>query len=375
MKERKYFVDNIRWLWILLLVPFHAAMAWSCFEGNYIWFGENKVLSSLVVFISPWFMPMLFVLAGMSANFALRKRSYRQYMGERVRKLLLPLLSGVLTVVAFMTYIADKFHNHYQGNFWEHYSVFFTKLTDLTGYDGYLTPGHLWFLLFLFLISAISLPVTGLQRKWKPSFSMGNLPAALFPVLLLFPLILTPVLNFGGKSIGQDFALFLLGFYVFSEDGVLEKLTRYCGIYLVLMVLSDVALNILFVWRGQHTGIMVTACNVLASWFGILGFLGLFRSKFDQNNSFTRYMRSQSFLIYIFHFGWPVIVQYYLGKTTWNTGIIFAASVFLTYVLTFLTCEIVQRTPGIRYLFGATSGCRLHQKRTPQMVEDRSSYL
>ena len=166
---------------------------------------------------------------------------------------------------------------------------------------------------------------------------------------------------------GQDFALFLIGFYVFSEDGVLEKLTKYSGAYLALMVLSDVTMNVLFVWRGQHTGITVTLCNILASWFGILGFLGFLRCKFDQNNPFTRYMRAQSFLIYIFHFGWLVIIQYYLGKTTWNTGILYVVSIFLTYVFTFLTCEIVQRTPGIRYLFGATSGCRSRQKRTSQM--------
>ena len=35
----------------------------------------------------------------------------------------------------------------------------FTHLTDLSGYDGAFTPGHLWFILFLFLISLAALPV------------------------------------------------------------------------------------------------------------------------------------------------------------------------------------------------------------------------
>ena len=35
-----------------------------------------------------------------------------------------------------MTYIADKFNYSYQGNLFQHYAVFFTHFTDLTGADG-----------------------------------------------------------------------------------------------------------------------------------------------------------------------------------------------------------------------------------------------
>lgn len=37
--ERKYYIDNLRWLAILLLIPFHAAQIWSGgeYSGFYIW--------------------------------------------------------------------------------------------------------------------------------------------------------------------------------------------------------------------------------------------------------------------------------------------------------------------------------------------------
>lgn len=36
MNNRKYYIDNLRWASILLLVPFHSAMAWNSWgEGNY----------------------------------------------------------------------------------------------------------------------------------------------------------------------------------------------------------------------------------------------------------------------------------------------------------------------------------------------------
>lgn len=135
--ERKYYIDNLRWLCILLLIPFHAAMAWNCWgEGNYIWFNENRGLSTFITLISPWYMPLLFVLAGMSARYSLNKRTVKAFVRERIKKLLFPFLIGAATIAAAMAYYADKFHNGYREGFFNHYAVFFTKFTDLTGYDG-----------------------------------------------------------------------------------------------------------------------------------------------------------------------------------------------------------------------------------------------
>ena len=62
---RKHYIDNLRWLAILLLIPYHAAMAWNIWkEPNYIFFHGSKVLSSLVVFLSPYYMPLLCFLTG-----------------------------------------------------------------------------------------------------------------------------------------------------------------------------------------------------------------------------------------------------------------------------------------------------------------------
>lgn len=43
VENRKYYIDNLRWACILLLVPFHSAMAWNSWgEGSYIWFHANR---------------------------------------------------------------------------------------------------------------------------------------------------------------------------------------------------------------------------------------------------------------------------------------------------------------------------------------------
>ena len=76
---RKHYIDNLRSILILILIPYHAAMAWNVWEEpNYIFFDGNRIISSIVVFFSPFFMAALFMLAGISTCFALKKKTFWQ---------------------------------------------------------------------------------------------------------------------------------------------------------------------------------------------------------------------------------------------------------------------------------------------------------
>ena len=76
------------------------------------------------------------------------KRTKKEFIIQRVHKLLVPFVFGVAFLVPFQTWYAKKFFDGYQGGFWENWKYFFTHLTDFSGYDGAFTPGHLWFILF-----------------------------------------------------------------------------------------------------------------------------------------------------------------------------------------------------------------------------------
>ena len=57
MKERVHYIDNLRWITVFLLILYHACMAYNTWdEANYIFFVPDKMLSAVIVFISPWFM-------------------------------------------------------------------------------------------------------------------------------------------------------------------------------------------------------------------------------------------------------------------------------------------------------------------------------
>ena len=149
-ENRKAYIDNLRNLTILLLFPVHTFMIWNDFgSGFYIWQGENRILSTLIVLVNPWFMPILFVLAGISAGYALKKYTVKEFIRHRTVKLLVPFLLGLVILVPFQTLYARKYFDYYEGGIWSNLKYFFTHLTDFSGYDGAFTPGHLWFILFL----------------------------------------------------------------------------------------------------------------------------------------------------------------------------------------------------------------------------------
>jgi len=326
----------------MILIPFHTAMAWNSWgESNYIWFFDSKIASTFIMLISPWFMPMMFVLAGISARYALRRRTFRTFAKERFLKLFVPLCIGLLTVVPFMTYLADRFHNGYDGGFLEHYVIFFTRITTITGYDGGFTPAHLWFLLFLYIVSMLSLGVIALQRKFLPRFDLAGVGWG----WILLPVLVLPfanmVLSVGGKSLGYNLVLYLLGYYLLSEDHALEKIERHKGIFAGITVLFLIPCATFFIWIEGFSDLAWEIPMYFACWFGILAILGFGRTCLNFENRVTRYLSSRSFLFYIIHFGFVVAIQYTVSQFTRNTAILVLASVVGGYLLTFLACELL----------------------------------
>lgn len=157
MEKRVNYIDNLRSVTVSLLILYHLAMAYNSWgETNYIFFGRINWIASIVIFISPWFMPLMFLLAGVSASYSLRKRGFLDFLKERLKRLGIPLLFGIILINPLLSFVADKTHNGYNGNYIEHYAVYFTRFTDLSGYDGGFTLGHLWFIAVLVIISCIS---------------------------------------------------------------------------------------------------------------------------------------------------------------------------------------------------------------------------
>ena len=88
MNRRIYYIDNLRWMTVSLLILFHAAIAYNTWgEAHYIFFEAVRPIAFIVMLIDPWFMLMMFLLAGISSRFSLQKRGTKTFIRERMLRL------------------------------------------------------------------------------------------------------------------------------------------------------------------------------------------------------------------------------------------------------------------------------------------------
>ena len=340
---RKHYLDNIRIVAILFLFPYHAFMIWNNYGTKfYVWGGDSNILSSLIILVSPWLMPILFIIAGMSARYSLEKRSMKEFIKERIKKILIPFISGLVLLVPIQTLYARKFFFGYNGGFLDNFKYFFTHFSDFNGYDGMFTFGHLWFLLYLFIIALISLLVIK-NVKLK---NVGN-KINIFVILLLFiPIFLSHQIgNFGGQSIGKYLLLYLFGYYLFNDEFI-NKIVNYKKIILPVFVVSQIALVIVYFKYSYYEDLLVN----FVGWLGILSGIILGNLFFNKEYKFTKYFRKASFPIYILHQTILVIIGYYALMWIDNIFLQVSIIIFGSLILTILAYEIIKRIPIVKKL-------------------------
>jgi hypothetical protein len=221
-------------------------------------------------------MALLFVIAGFSTFHALQKRTPRQYTRERVLRLLVPLLFGIVLIVPVQGYYASLQHEGFTGGYIQFLSRYFIDFHDLSGYTGGFTPAHLWFILYLFVISMCLLPLLlRLRAPKEGAIKTWVLLLAFVPMTAAEAL---PAI--GGKNPFFYALLFLFGFLIARSGGVVEKVRRMRFWMLGAAVILSPVYIVLASSLGWPDGINLLAGGVallrnLCVWLIILALMGL----------------------------------------------------------------------------------------------------
>ncbi len=323
-------------------------MIWNDFGAKfYVWGGADRALSSLIVLLSPWLMPVLFVVAGMAARYSLQKRSPGDFLRERARRLLIPLLCGTALFVPFQTLFARRFFFGYDGTVAQHFRYFFTNIGDMNGYDGKFTFGHLWFLLYLFLISAVTLPVCKRIPSDRLSARTDNIGTV--SVLLLFvPVCLSHYIgNFGGQSLGKYLLLYLAGYYLFSDTFV-ERLVSARRWILSLFAVSQLTLTFLYFRYGFYGDILVN----FVCWLGVLSCIIAGRLFLDRKTTLSEHFRMASFPMYILHQTILVAIAFCSLRMTDSTVLQIGMIMSLSFGVTYICYIMIGKVPVLRTIAG-----------------------
>ncbi len=130
-------------------------------------------------------MPLFFIIAGWSAVVSLRRRDARTFLAERGRRILVPLITGMVLVCPLIKYIELRGGRDMRpagfrliapltDSFWTFLPEFFGRLASTTW-------SHLWFLAYLLVLSVLLLPLLLQCARMVPRQAVPPVWTALLP--------------------------------------------------------------------------------------------------------------------------------------------------------------------------------------------------
>jgi Acyltransferase family len=360
LSERRYDLDWLRVLGVLLLIPFHVALIFVLDPGTIMYIKDtvnSRVLDEVAGFIHMWHMPMLFSISGSATYFALGRRSPGEYIRERFLRLFIPFIVGVLTFVPFTSYIQHSKLLSLQ----EAYIRFFRlDFAHLDGMNGTFTPAHLWFILYLFVFSLVGLPIFLWLRSEKGKTVInvvGTWMQASWSLILWgLPLTLAAATNIlGSFNPLYYFLVFFYGFVLASDTRFQEAIDKMAwvtfayglfeGVVNVIAPLSGYA-----EWTPQWMalGLMYS----MGRWMLTLAMLGLGHRFLNRTNNVLRYAGEAAMPFYLLHMTFSVVTGYFAIQLNAPIAFKYPLIVLVATGLTLVAYELVRHGNVARWLFG-----------------------
>jgi len=357
---RKHWLDNLRWFTVLLVLFYHIFYFFNNkgVFGGIGGFVDNpmKQPQDIVMYILyPWFMMLLFLLAGISARYSLVGRTTKEFVRSRTLKLLVPATIGLFvfqwTTGYFNTRVAAG-----QPDFSNLPVVIKWAVLSVSG------TGPLWFAHDLWLFSLILLLVRKLDRNDRFHILCSKASA---PVIILMGVLIylgSQVLIFNPRNDSADgiynlykpltyFIPFLMGYFVFSNESVLQRVK---AMWIPLSCCAVVAGSALCItgWGQNNTSPEYLSgwLNCLYAWLMMLAMIGIFLKFFDRTDRFCDYMTRTSFGLYVLHYSVLASFGYMLKSyTSMSPLAIYIAVTIVVFALTPLLYELFRRIPFIRW--------------------------
>jgi peptidoglycan/LPS O-acetylase OafA/YrhL len=169
--NRRPDLDWLRVIAIAILHVFHTGMIFNRWDFHLKNPEPLPVIEQPMMFLHLVRMPLLMVIAGIGTALALERRTVGELAVDRIKRLFVPLVFGMLVIVPPQIYIERITSGGYTGGFLD----FYPSVFELRPFpEGSLSWHHLWFVAYLFVYCMLALPVfrvlaTGYGRRWLAS--------------------------------------------------------------------------------------------------------------------------------------------------------------------------------------------------------------
>lgn len=349
MCVRKSYLDNIRWITIVLVVLYHVLYMYNG-VGVAGGFGKITTLETqyydvFLYAVYPWFMLLLFLVSGMCARFFLERHTDGEFIRTRTRKLLVPSTIGLFVFQFLQGYVNMALSGAFESSEIPGFVLY--PIMVLSG------VGVLWYIQLLWVFSLLLVLLRKIEkdRLWRLGGKTNEIALVLFGVLIwgAAQILNTPVVivyRFGFYGVA-----FLLGYYVFSHDEVIDRLKKWWIPLTVIAVGLGVAFCIVY-FGGNYADAPINRSPLFTSfaWFMSLAILGVMAKYGNGSNAFTQWMSKRSFGLYVFHYLGISLVALLLAKPgLLPAPLTYLISLIAGFAAGYLLYEGISRIPFFRW--------------------------
>ncbi len=338
-----------------------------------------------VGFLHQWLMPIFFLLSGAGSWFTLESKNSRQYLGDRVKRLLVPYyLIGFFVLIPPQYYWEQVTHGRFSGDFFQFIPHYFHFPIDpqFMGFSFGFHPlflafwsGHLWFLHYLFILSLIALQLlrylkseSGRKRIAKVA-GFCNRRSGIF--LFVVPIAVVQMAlraAFPNYLWWADFfywlIFFLIGYILPADRAFTQNIKQNTWVNLAIGVGATLLILHFLIqpeyfeaWEGHPSytaGYLgYQALRSLNTWCWIAFVLGMGTRFLNFSNKILAYCNEAVLPFYILHQTIILIIGFFVVQ--WPLGIMLKYLIISTSSLVLILAIyelLIRRFRVIRFLFG-----------------------
>lgn len=363
LKERRYDLDWLRVISVFAVFLHHVLMPFNGDNFHIMNVDHSKFLDDIMVYFEQFRLPLLFFISGVGTAFAFSKRSWKGFIIERARRLLIPLIFGVVVLIPPQVYYEKIFEFT---SFREAYITILFKLE----------VNHLWFLENLFLISLLLIPFILYIRsikslKIKSYIEVFTLRYG-FSAWVIFLLILRIITKDFFPSNSKDFFnpseslyfgfFFISGIVIARNRKLWEIILTNRRKNLLLFFISTIMFYLYYFFPGEYLKPNISIVNrwrlwyffcTLLTWFFICTSLGYSQEYLNKKSNILKKLNEAVYPFYILHQTVIIMIGYYIIKLNisllMKITILFTSSLVVIVIVYYL---LIYNFRVIRFLFG-----------------------